>query len=279
MLYAPGRIVLDEFKSLKCKKYYNLIMKSVLLVVFLLAVSPLYSAAAGADNGEITMPREQMGLDYFIERLISLVPRESWTLFRNSVLAVLQPCLPFILPPMYLVFGDAFAPYTHWIVYSLGPLNRVATYILNIVIFLFAPIVFGCGLGMYPANFAGMIQQMSPAALLRSVGIDSITSFFSIFLPQSLAQLATTIVLPLCDPISVLLTRLSPSFWLLSVAVVFSMPFILLFALLSVPFEIPWLLLALPLSLILLIFPAPFRAVFSVMARRLIPLYRVFVTG
>jgi hypothetical protein len=57
------------------------------------------------------------------------------------------------------------------------------------------------------------------------------------------------------------------------------MPFMLVLALLSVPFEIPWLLLALPLSLGLLVFPAPFRALVSTITRRLIPFYRVFVTG
>jgi len=254
-------------------------MKHVLLLVLLLAVSPLYCAAAGADNGEIAMPREQMGPDYVLERLGTFVPRQVWTFLRNNFLSIFQPCLPCVLPPLYLIFGDAFAPYTHWIVYSLGPLNRVATYILNIVMFLFAPILFGCSLGMYPANFAGMIQQMSPAALLRIASIDFITSFFSIFLPLSLAQLATTIVLPLCDPISVLLTLISPSSWLLFIAMEISMPFILVFTLLSVPFEIPWLLLALPLSLGLLVFPAPFRVLVSTITRRLIPFYRVFVTG
>jgi hypothetical protein len=253
-------------------------MKQVFLVL-LLAVSPLYSSVAGADNGEIAMPREQMGPDYVLERLSTFVPRQVWTFLRNNFLSIFQPCLPCVLPPLYLIFGDAFAPYTHWIVYSLGPLNRVATYILNIILFLFAPIVFGFGLGMYPVNFAGISQQLSPTVISRSVLGEAATDFFSTFLPLPLAQLATTIVLPFCDPISVLLTLISPSSWLLFVAMGISMPFILVFALLSVPFEIPWLLFALPLSLGLLIFPAPFRAAISVMARRLVPFYRVFVTG
>jgi len=247
------------------------------LLTILLTTGPLCSVISEAEPGGLAMPREQMGLDYAIERLVSFLPRESWTLVRNSVLAVFQPCLPFILPPLYLVFGDAFAPFTHWIVYSLGPLNRVSTYILNVVLFSCAPTIFCFSIGFYPMGIMGIFQQLSPRLISRNVLIEQAVSFFSGFLPISLAQIATGLAMLIYDVLLLPASWVTLLPWLLLTGLF--MPFMLALSVLSIPIEIPWFMLCFPASVALLILSAPFRVAISAMVRHYLPIYRIFATG
>ena len=158
--------------------------KILSLLFVLLMISPVYATfetdPAEIEMGVKTTPREQMGLDYAIERLIMLIPRGVLMFVRDNIQTCLFPFLPFFLPPLYFIFGNLAAPITG---ISSTPLSSLLLYPLLRFMFIMAPLIFPFLLVLWPFAFI-VILLGEPLFLIVESIRSIITTFFSLFMPH-----------------------------------------------------------------------------------------------
>jgi hypothetical protein len=251
-------------------------VKILSLLFVLLMISPVY-ATFETDPVEIEMevkttPREQMGLDYAIERLIMLIPRGVLMFVRDNIQIFLFPFLPFFLPPLYFIFGNLAAPITG---ISSTLLASIILYPVLLILFIMGPPMFPFLLVLWPFVLIILLLANPPLALI-DFARSGIITFLVLFMPLRIASMLS----------GILLLPLFAVFYLLPQVLFFlvAFPLILIF----IPFFpffpfflilfIPWALIAVPLSIAMIIFPAPFRAFASAIAEHL-PFLRVLITG
>jgi len=106
---------------------------------------------------------------------------------RNNVLGMIQPITPFILPPLFLLFGYGAVPFTSWIAGFPQPFKMICTNMMNAIIFLFAPVLSALFTTMcipsVPFTILNPIIQFAPSTILTVLVGAKIEAVFSQILP------------------------------------------------------------------------------------------------
>ena len=244
-------------------------VKILSLLFVLMMVSPV-CATFETDPTEIEMekvtmiPREQMGLGYAIERLIMLIPGGILMFIRDNIQACLFPFLPFILPPLYFIFGNLAAPITG---ISSTPSASIILYPVLLILFMMSLPLLPLLLIFWP--FALILLLLSPLSLI-DFARSGIITFLVLFMPLRIASMLS----------GIFLLPLFTFFYLLPQILFFlvAFPLILIFIPFFLILIIFWIPIAAPFSIAMIIFPAPFRAFASIIVEHL-PFLRVLITG